>query len=84
MRKEEGRKKIEKPRNGTRRYLENWIILNYYQYQIYAVDSGYDYWLEAIPVTPGLVTRIAGSKMVLREILEDDALKVRDFYQKVR
>lgn len=75
---------MEKPHPSKRTYLEHWVINNYYQYQIYVVDSGTDYWLEAVPMSPMVVTRIAGSKKVLREILEDDAHKATAFYQKVR
>ena len=75
---------MEAKRKGSRIYLENWVINNYYQYQIYVVDSGTDYWLEAVPLSPMVVTRIATSKKVLREILEDDACKATAFYQKVR
>lgn len=71
-------------RKGSRKYLENWVINNYYQYQVFSVDSGYDHWLEAVPQTPGVVTRIAGDRAVLREILEEDACKAVIFYQKVR
>lgn len=74
---------MRKTRPGRKKYLELWVIANYYQYQIYEVDSGVECWLEAVPITRG-VTRIANDKNVLREILETDAGEINRFYQKVR
>lgn len=64
-------------------YLKTWAVLGYYQYNIYRVDAGKDWWLEANPVTPGTVTRTAENETILRILLENDAKNATRFSQKV-
>ena len=64
-------------------FLKTWCIGNFYNYQIFEVDAGGDKWLEATPITKG-VTRTAENEKVLRILLENDAINLNKFYQKVR
>ena len=64
-------------------YLKTWCIGNYYNYQIFEVDAGGDKWLEATPITRG-VTRTAEDEKVLKIILENDAINLNKYWQKVR
>lgn len=66
-----------------KRYLKTWCVGNFYNYQIYEVNAGGDTWLEAIPITKG-VTRTAENETVLKIILENDAINLNKFWQKVR
>ena len=66
-----------------KRYLKTWCVGNFYNYQIYEVNAGGDTWLEAIPITKG-VTRTAENEAVLKIILENDAVNLNKFWQKVR
>lgn len=64
-------------------YLKTWCIGNFYNYQIWEVDAGGEKWLEATPITKG-VTRTAENEKVLRILLENDAVNLNKFWQKVR
>jgi hypothetical protein len=47
------------------------------------VNAGGDTWLEAIPITKG-VTRCANTEQELLIILNNDAVNLNKFWQKVR
>lgn len=64
-------------------FLKIWCIANYYNYQIWEVDAGGEKWLEATPITKG-VTRCAENEKILRILLENDAVNITKFWQKVR
>ena len=64
-------------------FLKTWCIGNFYNYQIYEVDAGGEKWLEATPITKG-VTRCAENEQILRILLENDAISLNKFWQKVR
>jgi hypothetical protein len=64
-------------------FLKTWCIGNFYNYQIFEVDAGGEKWLEATPITKG-VTRCAENEQILRILLENDAINLNKFYQKVR
>jgi hypothetical protein len=64
-------------------FLKTWCIGNFYNYQIYEVDAGGEKWLEATPITKG-VTRTAENEKILRILLENDAISLNKFWQKVR
>lgn len=64
-------------------FLKTWCIANYYNYQIWEVDAGGEKWLEATPITKG-VTRTAENEKILRMLLENDAISMTKFWQKVR
>ena len=64
-------------------YLKTWCIGNFYNYQIWEVDAGGEKWLEATPITKG-VTRTAENEKVLRILLENDAVNLNKFWQKIR
>ena len=66
-----------------KRYLKTWCVGNFYNYQIYEVNAGGDTWLEATPITKG-VTRTAENETILKIILENDAINLNKFWQKVR
>lgn len=65
-----------------KRYLKTWAINGYFQYQIFEVDSGFEKWLEATPITHG-VTRVAENETALRIILVNDAKNMERFMTKV-
>jgi len=65
-------------------YLKSWVIKNFYKYNLYEVDANGNKWLEANPVTPGLVTRCADDEYVLRIMLENDCESRIKFIQRVR
>ena len=64
-------------------FLKTWCIGNYYNYQIHEVDAGGEKWLEATPITKG-VTRCANTEQELLIILNNDAINMNKFWQKVR
>lgn len=64
-------------------FLKTWCIGSFYNYQIWEVDAGGEKWLEATPITKG-VTRTAENEKVLRMLLENDAVNITKFWQKVR
>lgn len=64
-------------------YLKTICIKNFYYYQIFEVDAGGEKWLEATPITKG-VTRTGENEQILRILLENDAINLNKFYQKVR
>lgn len=64
--------------------LKTWCIANFYKYAIFEVDAGGLSWLEAVPTTPGLVTRSAENECILRILLENDCASHNKFIQKVR
>ena len=64
-------------------YLKTICIGNYYNYQIFEVNAGGQMWFEATPITKG-VTRTAENEQVLKIILENDAINMNKFWQKVR
>ena len=45
-----------------------------YKYTILLVSAGRDNWFEAQPLTPGVITRTAETKTVLRILLENDVI----------
>ena len=67
-----------------KRYLKRIVIANFYQYQIFEVDAGGNTWLEAVPVTAGVVTRTAEDENILRILLENDVRSALMFQQRVR
>lgn len=67
----------------VKRYLKTWCVGNFYNYQIYEVNAGGDTWLEATPITKG-VTRCANTEQELLIILNNDAINLNKFWQKVR
>lgn len=64
-------------------FLKTWCIGNFYNYQIHEIDAGGEKWLEATPITKG-VTRTAENEKILRILLENDAISLNKFWQKVR
>lgn len=64
-------------------YLKRWTIQNRYQYDIHQVFAGNFTWVEATPITKGIV-RCADSETELRILLENDAINMDRFAQKVR
>lgn len=76
-----GASMIKKP--VKKQFLKTWCIGNFYNYQIFEVDAGGEKWLEATPITKG-VTRTAENEKVLKIILENDAINMNKFWEKVR
>lgn len=66
-----------------KKYLKTWAIGNFYQYQIFEINAGGEIWLEATPITKG-VTRTAENEQILRILLENDAINMNKFWQRVR
>lgn len=64
--------------------LKTWCIANFYKYAIFEVEAGALRWLEAMPTTPGLVTRTAENEHILHILLENDCTSYNKFIQKVR
>ena len=67
-----------------KRYLKTWAIANFYMYKIFEIDAGGQTWLQADPVTPGMVCRTAENEKVLKILLENDAKTMNKIKQKVR
>lgn len=67
-----------------KQFLKTWAIANFYMYNIYEIDAGGDKWLQADPVTPGMVCRTAENEKVLKILLENDARTMKRIKQKVR
>lgn len=61
-------------REQVKWYLKRWCINNFYQYDIYQIVFGKLTWLEATPITPGVITRTADDENTLKIILENDCL----------
>lgn len=62
-------------------YLKTWGIQNYYQYKIYEIDASGEKWLQADPITKGLVCRTAENESVLRILLENDCKNYTRFHK---
>lgn len=60
-------------------FLKTWSIKDYYLYDIYQVNAGNDIWFEAVPKTPGVVTRTAETEQILKIILENDCINAIKF-----
>lgn len=78
------RKEIMKQHPIHKHYLKTWAIKNFYQYMIYEIDSNGDKWLQADPLTKGLVCRTAENEQVLRILLENDCINHLKFQQRTR
>lgn len=65
-------------------YLKLWGIRGFYQYEIYKITDAGAVWIEAVPKTPGLATRIAENETDLKPILERDVATFINFQQRVR
>ena len=65
-------------------YLKTWAIKGFYQYNIYEIDAGGNKWLQADPLTKGLVCRSAENENVLRILLENDCINYIKFQQRTR
>lgn len=59
-------------------------LRGFYVYEIYLITAGMDVWYEAVPKTPGCVTRTANTEQELKAILANDVERVTNFQQKVR
>lgn len=71
--------------NTTKKtYLKTWAIKGYFQYNIYEIDAGGNKWLQADPITKGLVCRTAENENVLRILLENDCINYIKFQQRTR
>lgn len=56
----------------------------FYRYEIYEICAGNETYLEAVPLTPYCVTRIAGNESDLLKILERDTHGVNQFIKRVK
>ena len=65
-------------------YIGTWVISNFYKYDVFAVCAGRENWLEATPKTPGLVTRTAENRTILKILLDNDVINHLKFQQRVR
>ena len=74
---------MKKNSQVKKEFLKTWCIGNYYNYQIWEVTAGTLSWFEATPITKG-VTRTADSEKELRILLENDAINLNKFWQKVK
>lgn len=70
--------------NTKKRFIKEYVAGNYYKYHIFEIDAGMLKWLEADPITPGVVTRCADCEEELRILLENDATNANRFKIKVR
>ena len=67
-----------------KKYLKDWAVANFYIYKIYEIDAGGQTWLQADPVTPGMVCRTAEDEKILRILLENDALTMNKIKRRTR
>ena len=65
-------------------YIGTWVISNFFKYDVFMVNAGRDSWFEAIPKTPGLITRTGENKTVLKILLDNDVINHLKFQQRVR
>lgn len=72
------------PNSVKKTYLKTWAIKGFYQYNIYEIDAGGNKWLQADPLTKGLVCRSAENETVLRILLENDCINYIKFQQRIR
>lgn len=71
--------------NGIfKNHIGTWSISNYYKYNVYAVDAGNQHWLTAEPITKGLVTRCADTKLELKILLENDVINYLRMQKRVK
>ena len=56
---------------------------NFYKYEIYEVNAGRLSWLEAVPMGKG-VTRCADSVNEMQILLDNDAININRFQQRIK
>lgn len=61
--------------------LKTWAVRGFWQYNIYEIDANGDKWLQADPITPGLVCRSAENEQILRILLENDCANYVRFHK---
>ena len=70
--------------NIKKKYLKTWAIKGFWKYDIFEIDAGGEKWLQADPITKGLVCRTAENEKILRILLENDCMNYIKFNQRVR
>ena len=71
-------------RPTSKQRLKTIDVGNFYRYEIYEICAGNETYLEAVPLTPHCVTRIAGNEQDLLKILERDVSNVNKFVGKIK
>lgn len=65
-------------------FLKKICFNGFFMYDISLITAGGDVWFEAVPVTPGCVTRTANTEKELKAILQNDVNNVVKFNQRTR
>lgn len=69
---------------SLKKHLKNICVGNFYNYSVFEIENGGESYLEAVPLTPRCVTRIALDETELIKLLNRDILHINNFFSKVR
>ena len=68
----------------VRKYIKTISVGYFYQYKIYEMNIDNEEFIEAVPITPDCVTRIACNEYELRKILDRDIHSINEFKKRVK
>lgn len=69
---------------SSKKRLKTICIGLFYKYDVFEIETGGETYLEAVPLTPYCVTRVALNEYELRKILDKDIHSINQFVQKIR